>query len=101
MKLSIRAVTLSSALTTLIMTLLLLPLHLLHRHAMMLMAPGARSGGMMPGMMPHDQMTFHAQLGSWPVIAWILLALAVIVVYAGVAGFIFGAIYNAFAPKQS
>ncbi len=99
MKLSIKATMLSSALTTLIMTLLLVPLHLARWRWMggMEHAPAAGAPGhpWVHGMMMHP-----AMMGGWPVIAWILLGIAVLVVYAGLTGVIFAAIYNAFAPKQ-
>jgi hypothetical protein len=86
MKLSIRATILSSALTTLIMALLLIPIHMLRMHAMMT--------GMMPG-----QRAMHAHMGG-PMLVGLLIFLVALVVYAGVGGFIFAAIYNVFAPKQ-
>lgn len=99
MKLSIRATTLSSALTTLIMVLLLVPIHLARWHFAAAMRAHAAGGSELPiHPMPHAMM-MRPDLG-WPFIAWILLFIAVLVVYAGVGGFIFSAIYNAFAPKQ-
>lgn len=99
MKLSIKATMLSSALTALIMVLLSLPIHLMRWQWMGGMEHGA--GTWLPGHpWGHGMMMQQAQMGGWPVIAWILLAIAVLMVYAGLTGAIFAAIYNAFAPKQ-
>ena len=86
MRLSIRATILSSALTTLIMALLLIPIHMLRVHAMMM------------GMMPGARATHHFMGG--PMLVGLAIFLVVLVVYAGVGGLIFAAIYNTFAPKQ-
>jgi len=97
MKLSIRATILSSALTTLIMAFLLIPIHMLRMHAVLLgMMPGRHPMG--GGEIPRDMM-MHAHMAG-PMLVGLLIFLVALVVYAGVGGFIFAAIYNAFAPKQ-
>ncbi len=98
MKLSIRATTFASAFTALIMILLTLPFHLMQWGWMGGMS---HRGGTWPGgTWMHGMMASHPGLGGWPFIAWLLLAIAVVIVYAGITGAIFAAMYNAFAPKQ-
>jgi ribose/xylose/arabinose/galactoside ABC-type transport system permease subunit len=87
MKLSIRSMTFASVLTALIMALLTLPFHIMR-------------WGMVGRPWGHGMMVSHPGMSGWPIAAWMLLAFAVLIVYAGIAGAVFAAIYNAFAPRQ-
>ncbi|MHB8434085.1 MAG: hypothetical protein ACYC8W_08600 [Candidatus Tyrphobacter sp.] len=107
MKLSVRATVFASALTALVMGLLALPFHIARWHGMAGTGQGAGSVARMHPWMyqpmhpwMYQMMTQHGVSG-WPVIAWILLAIVSLMVCAGLAGAIFAAIYNAFAPRQA
>ncbi len=90
----------ASALTALVMVLLSIPFHMARWQWM---AGTGQGHPQMPGAYPwmHGMMMQQAQAGGWPIIAWILLAIAAVMVCAGVTGAIFAAIYNAFAPRET
>jgi hypothetical protein len=97
LKLNVRAATLASAITAVIMVVLSLPVHIvMYAHEM---RPEMAPGG---GPMPHGPGSEMMQPPMWGIgfAGWIIVALLVVIVYSGVAGAIFAAIYNALLPKR-
>lgn len=94
LKLNVWGVTISSALTALIVVILSLPLHLMHQREMF--GERAMGGGVYgaPGMMPHPA------VGGGVAVTFVLVALLVVLVYGGVGGAIFAAIYNAILNRR-
>lgn len=82
LRLSVWAATVASATTALIMGVLWLPLHLMRARASF-------------GVMPHPMSAGGGFAGGW-----VLVALLVVLVYGGVAGAIFAAIYNAVLSRR-
>ena len=90
LRLNVWGVTLSSALTALIVLILSFPLHLMHQRSM----AGARGGGPDFGA-PHPMMG-----GDGISVAFVLIALLLALVYGGVAGAIFASLYNAILNRR-
>jgi hypothetical protein len=89
------ATTLASAATGLIIVILSLPFHRMHPRMGL---AGPRIGIVAPGVgvvPPHP-----APLGGGPVVGWIFIGLLAVIVYAGIAGAIFAAIYNAIVSRR-
>lgn len=88
--LNVWSTTLASALTALIVAILSLPLHFMHMgHGM-----GGRGQMGLHGGMP------YAAPNPGLIFVWVLIALLVVFVYAGVAGAIFAAIYNTILSRR-
>ncbi|HEY1656611.1 MAG TPA: hypothetical protein VGF86_16020 [Candidatus Tumulicola sp.] len=95
--LSVWSTTLAAALTALIVAILSLPLHLMHAgHGF-----GLHGGGYgQRGGMPIQGMMQHPAPSPGLVLVWVLIALLVVFVYGGIAGAIFGALYNVILSRR-
>ncbi len=89
LRLNVGATALAGAVTAIILAIVSLPLHLLHRTMF-----GATRGMMFPG-----GGAIHPAMGAGSA-AWILLGCLVVLVYAGVAGALFAIIYNAMLTRR-
>jgi hypothetical protein len=94
MRLNVLSVTLASMITAVIMTVLTLPFRALIA-AHMMRVWSAQGGAANPGAMMH-----HPMLGSGFGVAALFVGLLVVVVYSGIAGALFAAIYNALVARQ-
>jgi hypothetical protein len=94
MKLNVWSVTLASVITAVVMTVLTLPFRALVA-AHMMRVWSAEGGAALPGAMMR-----HPMLGGGFGIAALFVGLLVVVVYSGIAGALFAAIYNALVARQ-
>lgn len=88
-RLNVWGVTLSGALTALIILILSLPFHLMHQRSM------GEPRGFSPGAAAQ-----HPMMGGEGIVAFVLIALLLALVYGGVAGAIFASIYNAILNRR-
>jgi len=96
LRLNVWTAALASAITAVIIAVLSLPVHLT-MHARAMRETWGPNGAPSPG--PPGTMMQSPMWGAG-FAAWIIVALLVVIVYSGVAGAIFAAIYNALLRKR-